>query len=210
MTTLVGYVRVARSEEPYQDQVDALDAAGCERIFVDVAGGRRAPRPGLQDALDYLRENDELLVVSLDRLGPGAADVVRILNGLEARGIAFRAIRDGLEAGTAAGRGLFAATRALAPVEATTAAERHRKRSADRSAGSAPEGAPEAAPATPAAPALPSLPKGITRRKLQIAVEERSKGRDTAEIARVLDVSERVVTRALAWAESGRQGGMLR
>uniref|UniRef100_UPI00292DEC45 recombinase family protein n=1 Tax=Clavibacter michiganensis TaxID=28447 RepID=UPI00292DEC45 len=60
MTTLVGYVRVARSEEPYQDQVDALDAAGCERIFVDVAGGRRAPRPGLQDALDYLRENDEL------------------------------------------------------------------------------------------------------------------------------------------------------
>ncbi len=210
MTTLVGYVRVARSEEPYQDQVDALDAAGCERIFVDVAGGRRAPRPGLQDALDYLRENDELLVVSLDRLGPGAADVVRILNGLEARGIACRAIRDGLEAGTAAGRGLFAATLALATVEATTEAERHRKRSADRSAGSAPEGAPEAAPATPAAPALPSLPKGITRRKLQIAVEERSKGRDTAEIARVLDVSERVVTRALAWAESGRQGGMLR
>ncbi len=210
MTTLVGYVRVARSEEPYQDQVDALDAAGCERIFVDVAGGRRAPRPGLQDALDYLRENDELLVVSLDRLGPGAADVVRILNGLEARGIAFRAIRDGLEAGTGAGRGLFAATLALATVEATTEAERHRKRSADRSAGSAPEGAPEAAPATPAAPALPSLPKGITRRKLQIAVEERSKGRDTAEIARVLDVSERVVTRALAWAESGRQGGMLR
>ncbi|PPF57477.1 DNA invertase [Clavibacter michiganensis] len=210
MTTLVGYVRVARSEEPYQDQVDALDAAGCERIFVDVVGGRRAPRPGLQDALDYLRENDELLVVSLDRLGPGVADVVRILNGLEARGIAFRAIREGLEAGTAAGRGLFAATLALATVETTTEAERHRRRSADRSAGSAPEGTPEAAPATPTAPALPSLPKGITRRKLQIAVEERSKGRDTAEIARVLDVSERVVTRALAWAESGRQGGIQR
>ncbi|AJW79341.1 recombinase family protein [Clavibacter michiganensis] len=203
MTTLVGYVRVARSEEAYQDQVDALDAAGCERIFVDVAGGRRAPRPGLQDALDYLRENDELLVVSLDRLGPGTADVVRILNGLEARGIAFRAIRDGLEAGTAAGRGLFAATLALATVEATTEAEKHRRRSAAPAESSAPE-----APATPAAPALPSLPKGITRRKLQIAVEERSKGRDTAEIARVLDVSERVVTRALAWAESGRQGGL--
>ncbi|OUE19268.1 DNA-invertase hin [Clavibacter michiganensis] len=210
MTTLVGYVRVARSEEPYQDQVDALDAAGCERIFVDVAGGRRAPRPGLQDALDYLRENDELLVVSLDRLGPGAADVVRILNGLEARGIAFRAIRDGLEAGTAAGRGLFAATLALATVEETTEAERHRRRSADRPARSASEAAPVAGAATPAAPTLPSLPKGITRRKLQIAVEERSKGRDTAEIARVLDVSERVVIRALAWAESGRQGGMLR
>ncbi|WP_310889672.1 hypothetical protein [Clavibacter capsici] len=43
-----------------------------------------------------------------------------------------------------------------------------------------------------------------------IAVEEKSKGRDTAEIARVLDVSERVVTRALAWAESGKQGGLLR
>ncbi|MBF4618994.1 recombinase family protein [Clavibacter sp. VKM Ac-2873] len=203
MTTLVGYVRVARSEEPYQDQVDALDQAGCERIFVDVAGGAKAPRPGLQDALDYLRENDELLVVSLDRLGPGVADVVRILNGLEARGIAFRAIRDGLEAGTAAGRGLFAATLALATVEATTEAERHRRRRAEEAAAAEPAG-------PPAAPAPPSLPKGITRRKLMIAVEERSKGRDTAEIARVLDVSERVVTRALAWAESGRPGGMLR
>ncbi|MFT2753657.1 recombinase family protein [Clavibacter sp. Sh2088] len=202
MTTLVGYVRVARSEEPYQDQVDALDAAGCERIFVDVAGGPKVARPGLQDALDYLRENDELLVVSLDRLGPGTADVVRILNGLEARGIAFRAIRDGLEAGTEAGRGLFAVTLALATVEATTESERRRRRSGGTSV-------PEVAVA-PAAPAPPSLPKGITRRKLMIAVEERSKGRDTAEIARVLDVSERVVTRALAWAESGRQGGLLR
>lgn len=201
MTTLVGYARVARADESYQDQVDALDAAGCERIFVDVAGGPKAARPGLQDALDYLRENDELLVVSLDRLGPGASDVVRILNGLEARGIAFRAVRDGLEAGTEAGRGLFAATLALASVEATTQAERHRRRSEPA--------APERAVA-PAAPALPSLPKGITRRKLQIAVEERSKGRDTAEIARVLDVSERVVTRALAWSESGGQGGLLR
>ncbi|WP_043671234.1 recombinase family protein [Clavibacter michiganensis] len=205
MTTLVGYVRVARSEESYQDQVDALDAAGCERIFVDVAGGPRAPRPGLQDALDYLRENDELLVVSLDRLGPGTADVVRILNGLEARGIAFRAIRDGLEAGTEAGRGLFAVTLALATVEATTESERRRRRSGE---AAAPEAA--SAHAAPAAPAPPSLPKGITRRKLMIAVEERSKGRDTAEIARVLDVSERVVTRALAWAESGKQGGLLR
>ncbi|CAQ01280.1 recombinase family protein [Clavibacter sepedonicus] len=206
MTTLVGYVRVARSEESYQDQVDALDAAGCERIFVDVAGGPKAPRPGLQDALDYLRENDELLVVSLDRLGPGTADVVRILNSLEARGIAFRAVRDGLEAGTAAGRGFFAATLALATVEATTEAERHRRRSGDRPARATPDAGEE----TPVAPAFPSLPKGITRRKLQIAVEERSKGRDTAEIARVLDVSERVVTRALAWAESGRLGGMSR
>jgi DNA invertase Pin-like site-specific DNA recombinase len=201
MTTLVGYVRVARSEEPYQDQVDALDAAGCERIFVDVAGGPKAARPGLQDALDYLRENDELLVVSLDRLGPGTADVVRILNGLEARGIAFRAIRDGLEAGTEAGRGLFAVTLALATVEATTESERRRRRSGETAAPEAP---------VTSVPAPPSLPKGITRRKLMIAVEERSKGRDTAEIARVLDVSERVVTRALAWAESGRQGGLLR
>ncbi|MFT2691281.1 recombinase family protein [Clavibacter zhangzhiyongii] len=204
MTTLVGYARVARAEESYQDQVDALDAAGCERIFVDVAGGPKAPRPGLQDALDYLRENDELLVVSLDRLGPGSADVVRILNRLEARGIAFRAVREGLEAGTEAGRGLFAVTLALATVDATTEAERGRRRGAGASAS-----APEAA-AAPAAPEAPSLPKGITRRKLMIAVEERSKGRDTAEIARVLDVSVRVVTRALAWAESGKQGGLLR
>ncbi|PPF69587.1 DNA invertase [Clavibacter michiganensis] len=202
MTTLVGYARVARAEESYQDQVDALDAAGCERIFVDVAGGPKAPRPGLQDALDYLRENDELLVVSLDRLGPGTSDVVRILNGLEARGIAFRAVREGLEAGTEAGRGLFAVTLALATVEATTEAEKRRRRSG--------EAVPTAPAAAPAPPALPSLPKGITRRKLQIAIEERSKGRDTAEIARVLDVSERVVTRALAWAETGKQGGLLR
>ncbi len=51
MTTTVGYARVSTFEQILDLQRDALDAAGCKRIFTDTASGGRIDRPGLQQAL---------------------------------------------------------------------------------------------------------------------------------------------------------------
>jgi DNA invertase Pin-like site-specific DNA recombinase len=45
-----------------QLQRDALEKAACERIFEDVASGAKADRPGLSQALAYVREGDERMV----------------------------------------------------------------------------------------------------------------------------------------------------
>ena len=66
---LVGYARVSTTEQYLDLQRDALTQAGCGRIFTDTAGGAKAERPGLAQALHYLREGDVLAVWKLDRLG---------------------------------------------------------------------------------------------------------------------------------------------
>jgi DNA invertase Pin-like site-specific DNA recombinase len=66
---LVGYMRVSTSEQNLSLQRDALEGAGCERLFEDTCSGAVADRPGLARALDNLRAGDALVVWKLDRIG---------------------------------------------------------------------------------------------------------------------------------------------
>ena len=72
---LAGYARISTLDQKPELQLDALSAAGSERIFEDRASGVRSDRPGLAEALDWMREGDSLVVWKLDRLGaePAAA-----------------------------------------------------------------------------------------------------------------------------------------
>jgi DNA invertase Pin-like site-specific DNA recombinase len=60
---LVGYARVSTTDQTDAMQIDALKAAGCERIFREIASGAGQNRP----ALAYLRPGDTLVVWKLDR-----------------------------------------------------------------------------------------------------------------------------------------------
>lgn len=64
--TRVGYARVSTSEQDLALQYDALVAAKCDRIFEDRASGAKTDRPGLSEALAYLRDGDTLVVWKLD------------------------------------------------------------------------------------------------------------------------------------------------
>jgi DNA invertase Pin-like site-specific DNA recombinase len=54
----VGYARVSTKEQSVAMQVDALRAAGCDRVYEEVASGARADRPVLEDLLAHLRGGD--------------------------------------------------------------------------------------------------------------------------------------------------------
>lgn len=64
---LIGYMRVSTTEQNLDLQRDALEVAGCERIYEDVCSGRVVDRPGLTNALDVARDEDALVVWKLDR-----------------------------------------------------------------------------------------------------------------------------------------------
>jgi Resolvase, N terminal domain len=65
---LVGYARVSTREQNQALQLDALKAAGCERVYTEKASGAQRERPELRAALDYARQGDTLVVWKLDRL----------------------------------------------------------------------------------------------------------------------------------------------
>ncbi|RAI54627.1 recombinase family protein [Roseicella frigidaeris] len=116
---LVGYARVSTREERqvFDRQIDALRAAGCQRIFDDRGSGANADRPGLKACLDYLRKGDVLVVLDLDRLGRLAGELIRLVDELKARGVGFRALNADFDTTTPMGRAFLQIQAAFAEME---------------------------------------------------------------------------------------------
>jgi DNA invertase Pin-like site-specific DNA recombinase len=116
---LVGYARISTIEgaQVLDRQHDALTAAGCERIFEDRAPGAGAERPGLAACLDFLRRGDVLVVLDLDRLGRLAGELIALIDRLEGRGVAFRALNAPMDTTTPAGRAFLQIQAAFAEME---------------------------------------------------------------------------------------------
>ena len=121
---LVGYVRVSTLEQDDSLQFDALKQAGCERIFRDKASGAKTERPGLQEAIDFLREGDSLVVWRLDRLGRSLKHLLETVAILEERGVGFRSLQEAIDTTTSGGRLIFHIFGALAEFERNLIRER--------------------------------------------------------------------------------------
>jgi DNA invertase Pin-like site-specific DNA recombinase len=123
---LVGYARVSTLDQDPALQRDALAAAGCAKLFEDRASGARTDRPGLGQALGFLREGDVLVVWKLDRLGRSLAHLVETVAALAARGVGFRSLTEAIDTTTPGGRLVFHLFAALGQFERDLIRERTR------------------------------------------------------------------------------------
>jgi DNA invertase Pin-like site-specific DNA recombinase len=123
---LIGYARVSTQEQSPRLQLDALEAAGCGKVFVEKASGAQRDRPELKAALDYLRDGagDVLVVWKLDRLARSLKQLIETVEDLERRGIGFRSLTEALDTTTAGGRLVFQIFGALAEFERQVIRER--------------------------------------------------------------------------------------
>jgi DNA invertase Pin-like site-specific DNA recombinase len=110
---LLGYARVSTAEQDPALQRDALAAAGCVRVWTDVASGSRDDRPQLEQLLP----GDTLVVWRLDRLGRSLRHLIDTVNALDGRGVGFRFLRESIDTTTSGGRLVFHLFGALAEFE---------------------------------------------------------------------------------------------
>jgi hypothetical protein len=82
-----GYARVSTRSQTDDSQLDALTAAGCERIWTDTASGKLARRPEWDKCLDYVRAGDELVVIRLSRMARSVRHLTEIAALLADRGV---------------------------------------------------------------------------------------------------------------------------
>ena len=113
----IGYARVSTGEQNLDLQTDALEAEGCEKIYTDTLSGATAEREGLQDAMDYARGGDVLVVWSLDRFGRSLKDLIAKVETLKDRGVQFKSLKENLDTTSSAGRLQFHIFGALAEFE---------------------------------------------------------------------------------------------
>ena len=71
-------------------QLNALKKAGCDKIYEDTISGTKSHRPGLDQALDTLRDGDTLVVWKLDRLGRSVKDLLDFAGARNERDIWLR------------------------------------------------------------------------------------------------------------------------
>lgn len=128
MTVTLGYATASNGEQNLERQLAALVAAGVDqrRIFTDkFSGSAEKVRAGLHAMLSYARAGDTVVVVALDRLGRSVAEVTQTVADLTERGITLRALNDGLDTATAAGRHVAAILTTLATLDLESARHRH-------------------------------------------------------------------------------------
>ncbi|GIG30128.1 recombinase family protein [Cellulomonas marina] len=181
MAHLLGYARVSTTAQDVSLQRDALAAAGCARIWVDVASGSRDDRTELAGVLAALLPGDTLVVWRLDRLGRSLRHLIDVVVDLEARGVGFRSLTESIDTTTPGGRLTFHLFGALAEFE--------RQLIRDRTVAGL-----EAARARGRVGGRPTrMPPG----RIEEARRMRAEGRTITEIASVLGVGRATIYRHL-------------
>ena len=120
----LGYARVSTLQQDEALQRDALEVAGCERIFVDKASGKLESRPALDALLDQARPGDTVVVWRLDRLGRSLRHLLETVADLEHRGVAFVSLTENIDTSTPGGKLVFHLFGALAEFERDLIRER--------------------------------------------------------------------------------------
>lgn len=117
MSEKVGYARVSTLDQNLDAQIDALTKAGCKRIFQDKASAVKENRPGLQEALNYLRKGDILVVWKLDRLGRSLINLIEIIRAFNEKGVGFQSLQENIDTSTSSGKLIFHIFSSLAEFE---------------------------------------------------------------------------------------------
>lgn len=120
----VGYARVSTADQDLALQLQALQAAGCDRIYQEHASGAARERPELAKALDCLRAGDQLVVWKLDRLGRSVRHLIDLAEQLQAQQVDLASLTESIDTRSATGRLFFVMVAAFAECERTLIVER--------------------------------------------------------------------------------------
>lgn len=120
----IGYARVSTQDQNLEMQLDALQKAGCEKVFQEKASGIKSDRPQLVAMQQILREGDVIYIYKLDRLGRSLKHLLEMTSDFEKREIGLVSINDHIDTTTAQGRLIFNIFASLAEFERDLIRER--------------------------------------------------------------------------------------
>lgn len=127
---LVGYARTSTTDQKagLESQLRDLQSVGCHKVFSEeVSSVDKAKRVELDRALEYVRAGDTLIVTKLDRLARSVADLVKITERLDEKGVALRILAMSLDTSTPTGKLMLNLLGSIAQFERELMLERQRE-----------------------------------------------------------------------------------
>lgn len=83
-----GYARISSTDQNLERQLEQLNEYKCDKIYQEKISGKNiSDRKELQKLLSILREDDELVIASLDRLSRNYDDIQSIVKQLRDKGV---------------------------------------------------------------------------------------------------------------------------
>lgn len=190
---LIGYARVSTADQTVALQQDALDAAGCGKVFLDEGVSGSVPpteRPAFRALLDHARAGDEIVAWRLDRVGRNARAVLALVEDeLVPRNVSLRTLSDGISTAGTTGKLVLTILAAVAEMEREVLRERTLAGvQAARERG-----------------ATLGRPSALNPEQVRLAHELRAGGRSIRQVAAVLGVGKSTVGRTLSSQSSHTQ-----
>lgn len=125
---IIAYCRTSTAEQTagLEAQIAELTKAGADRIFQEQVSSV-AKRDELDAALDYLRDDDVLMVTKLDRLARSVADLMTIIERIKSRNASLRILAMNLDTESATGKLMISILGSVAEFEREIMLERQRE-----------------------------------------------------------------------------------
>ena len=101
---LIGYSRCSSATQHHATQIDALERAGCERIFQETESGTKADRIELAKLMEFARAGDQIVVLRLDRLARNLRHLLDIVDQLTRSEIGLKSLSEAIDTATPSGR----------------------------------------------------------------------------------------------------------
>jgi len=136
----IGYARVSTKDQNLDLQIEALEKAGCEKIYQEKISGATKNRPELDKMIEQFREGDELYVWRLDRLGRSLKNIIDLVLSLSNKGIIIKGLVDCVDTSTINGRLFLNLMASLAEYERELIRERTNAGLESARAGGRPKG----------------------------------------------------------------------
>jgi len=89
----VGYIRVSHFDQNPERQLEGIKL---DKKFIDKASGKDTNRPALEELIGYVREDDIIIVHSMDRLTRNLDDLRKIVKTLTSQNIQIKFIKENL------------------------------------------------------------------------------------------------------------------
>ena len=123
----IGYIRVSTVEQNEARQVESMKKYEVDKIFSEKISAKDTNRPKLQELLEFVREDDTIIVHDFSRLSRSTKDLLEIVELLESKKVNLISIKENLDTSTPTGKLMLTMIGAINEFERANLLERQRE-----------------------------------------------------------------------------------